>query len=43
MAEAEVEVLDILDQATSSGTKEPPPRIEIFDYAVASTLDPAES
>jgi len=37
------EVLDALEQASAGGPEEQPTRLEIFDYAVASTLDPAEN
>jgi len=40
---AEVDVLGALDEATATATQEPGQRLEIFDYAVASTLEPAES
>ena len=40
---AVAELLDALGQATAGGAEEPAQRLEIFDYAVASTLEPAES
>ena len=42
-AMAVVDVLDALDQPTATAAAEPEQRLEIFDYAVASTLEPAES
>ena len=40
---AQVDVLDVLDRPTATAAEEPGQRLEIFYYAVASTLEPAES
>jgi len=40
---AVVDVVDALVQPTAPTAEEPGQRLEIFDYAVASTLEPAES
>ncbi len=38
---AVVDVLDLPDQPTPTAAEEPGQRLEIFDYAVASTLEDA--
>ncbi len=43
LAMAVVDVLDLPDQPTATAAEDPGQRLEIFDYAVASTLEPAES
>ena len=40
---AVVDVLDLPDQSAPTAAEEPGLRLEIFDYAVASTLEPADS
>ena len=40
---AEADLLDALDEVATPGAEQPVQRLEIFDYAIASTLDVAES
>lgn len=40
---AEAEVLPVLEDTTPAPAENPAQRLEIFDYAVASTLEAGES
>jgi hypothetical protein len=40
---AEIEVLEALEETTPTTAEYPAQRLEIYDYAVASTLDVAET